>query len=195
MKPRTIFCAAAMIFASHSFGWAQTNDDLRGALGSLDPIINGASTFCTASDGKTYAVSAAVVPAAQPNPFTPQLGAPTGEKITGYLQFALYVGTKGHYIWRMTFPALPVTPSDRLNGIDGRYQVDLYAISYRTYDMQTGRWSEWTTKGSFGTEVHFAQFTVERKNGIWNPRGTIYMQPVGTVLHSVDCHTAPPLTP
>jgi hypothetical protein len=194
MKFRAMMCAAAMILSSDSLASAQNNDDLRGALTILDPVIQGASSFCRAADGKTYAVSAAVVPAAQPNPFTPQLGAPTSPGVAGYLQFALYVGTQGHYIWRMTFPALPVSSSDHLNGIDARFQVDLYAMSYRTYDTQTGRWGEWTTKGSFGNDVHFAQFIVERKNGIWNWRGTLYMQPLGTKLQAVDCRTAPPLT-
>lgn len=101
----------------------------------------------------------------------------------GYQQYGLYPSPKvaGHYIWRMTFPAY------------ASYQVDLYAVSYRTWDMNTARWSDWTTKGSFGNDVHFAQFVIERRNGVWNPRGTIYMQPMGAELRSVDCSTTPPL--
>jgi hypothetical protein len=194
-----MLCAAAMTLGAVMLGAVRLapaeppNEDLRGALGTLDPIMNRITSFCGAADGKTYAVSAAVVPAAVPNPFTPQLGAPTSPTVTAYLQFALTVGTQGHYIWRMTFPALPVSPSDQLNGIDRRFQVDLYATSYRTYDIRTSSWTEWTTQGSFGKDVHFAQFIVERRNGTWTPRGTIYMQPLGTELHAVDCRAAPPL--
>ena len=48
-------------------------------------------------------------------------------------------------------------------------------------------------QGSFGNEVHFAQFIVERRNGLWTPRGTIYMQPMGMELHAVNCSNIPPL--
>jgi hypothetical protein len=140
-----------------------------------------------------WSFSAIVMPAPTPNRFTPQLGAPTGSTLLGYQQYQLMLSQRGsgHYLWRMTFPQIQVTPSDGLNGIDARYQVDFYAVSYRTYDVRTGEWSQWSTKGSFGNEVHFAQFAVERQNGRWVPRGTIYMQPMGAELHPVQCANLP----
>jgi hypothetical protein len=182
---------------------AQTvmNGDMPGVYAALDPILNSITTRCPANVMTApWSVSAIVSPGVRENPFAGQLvppGTPTGPTVVGYQQYRLYASPSqaGHYLWRITNPPMPVSNSDRLNGIDARYQIDLYAVSYRTFDVRTQQWDRWSTKGSFGNDVHFAQFIVERSNGRWTPRGMVYMQPVGMELHSVDCSKIPPLEP
>lgn len=175
------------------------NSDIAGVYAVLDPILKSITTRCPA-DVMTapWSVSAIVSPGVRENPFAGQLvppGTPTGPTVVGFQQYRLYASptVAGHYLWRITNPPVPVSNSDRLNGIDARYQVDLYAVSYRTFDVKTNRWDDWSTRGSIGNEVHFAQFIIERINGRWTPRGTVYMQPAGMELHSVDCSKVPPL--
>ena len=177
------------------------NSDMPGVYAVVDPILNSIATRCPVNAMTApWSVSAIVAPGVRENPFARQLvppGTPTVPTVVGYQQYRLYASPSqaGHYLWRITNPPVQVSSSDRLNGIDARYQVDLYAVSYRTFDLKTNRWDGWSTKGSFGSDVHFAQFIVERINGRWTPRGTIYMQPMGMQLHSVDCSKLPPLEP
>jgi hypothetical protein len=200
MKACKVLLAAAVILALPASASSQITDDLKGAVATIDPILNGVTTRCPAgpSISQRWSVSAVVTRGIQQNPFTPQLvppGTPTGPTVVGYQQYALYPSpsVSGHFIWRITHPTMSVSPSDRLNGIDARYQIDLYAMSYRTWDPKSRSWSKWTTEGSFGKDVHFAHFIVERTNGVWKPQGTIYMEPIGAQLRAVDCTTLPPL--
>jgi hypothetical protein len=177
------------------------NSDIAGVMGALDPVINNLTTRCPGGPNVAtapWSVSAIVTPGVRENPFAGQLvppGTPTKPTVVGFQQYRLFDSptVPGHYLWRMTWPQMPVSGADRLNGIDARYQVDLYAVAYRTYDLKTNQWDNWSTKGSFGNEVHFAQFVVEHNNGQWTPRGTVYMQPMGMQLHAVDCSGVPPL--
>lgn len=178
---------------------ATSDPDLRGALEALDPVVRGRINRCPEdSMSVPWSFSAIVAPAPPRNPLAQPIlprDAPTGPTIAGYQQYRLFDSptVKGHYIHEFNDYLMAVSESDRLNGIDMRFQIDLYAASYRTYDLGTKMWSDWSTRGSFGNRVHFAEFLVERRNGIWTPRGTIYMQPVGMELHAVNCRDLPPL--
>jgi hypothetical protein len=90
----------------------------------------------------------------------------------------------------MTFPAVSITNADQLNGIDARYRVDLYAKAYRIYDTRTRRWSDWTTAGSFGNDVHYASFMLQRKHGNWEIQGGFLINTTGK-LKAVNCATLP----
>jgi hypothetical protein len=173
--------------------------DRRAAFDAVEVVIRNASTRCPLGGQeitKPYSFSTVVSLGAQPSPFSEQLVPPgtlSGARILGYQQYRLYASPtiQGHYIWHLPFQELPVSNSDRFNGVDARFQIDLYAVSYRLWDVSIGRWSNWTTNGSFGNDVHFANFIVEHRGGVWAPRGTIYMQPMGAELRSVDCQSIP----
>lgn len=194
---RNVMSAAIFTAAVVAPAGAQVGPDLQGAVGTVDPIMQSLTSRCPAGPplSQPWSYSAVVGQGVTQNPFAPLVrpAAPSAGPILGYQQYQLYASTKvtGHYIWKMTFPALSLLGSDRLNHIDGRYQVDFYAQSYRTWDRTSQRWSDWT-QGLIGKDVHFAQFIIERRDGVWTPRGTIYMQPAGTALRSVDCGALPP---
>ena len=169
------------------------SNDLRDALNALQPVINSVVSQCTNTSGETSLFSAATVPVTSQNPFTPQLitpGSPSPGSVGGYYQLALYLSSQGHYISRMTFPAVFITNADQLNGIDARYRVDLYAKAYRIYDTRTRRWSDWTTAGSFGNDVHYASFMLQRKHGNWEIQGGFLINTTGK-LKAVNCATLP----
>jgi hypothetical protein len=194
-KIRTVLLASGILVSSV---WSKTQgqswNDLRDALNALQPVINSVVTECTNPKGETFLFSAVTVPETPQNSFTPLLvppGAPSPGSVGGYYQFALYLSSQGHYISRMTFPAVSITNADQLNGIDARYQVDLYAKAYRTYDTRTARWSDWTTAGSFGNDVNYASFTLQRRNGNWQIQGGFLINANGK-LRAVNCATLPP---
>lgn len=197
MKRMRAALLAISLLASGGMARAQSqlSNDLRNALNVLDPIMQSATTQCTVGNGQIFLFSAVTQPAIPQNPFTPQLVAPNtpaAGTILGYYEFALFLSPQGHYISRMTFPALPVTDADQLNGIDARYQIDFYAKAYRIYDTRTGQWSDWTNEGSFGSDVHYASFVLQRRNGTWQTQGGFLINTNGR-LTSVNCATLPPL--
>jgi hypothetical protein len=191
---RMLLFGAGVLISLAGSAQSQLTNDLRDALNALDPVTQKVVSQCTI-DGVKYLFAAVTVPQAQQNPFTPMLtpgGSPAPGSVIGYYQFALYLSQYGHYISRMTFPAQPLTNADQLNGIDSRYQVDLYAKAYRIYDTRTGRWSDWTTAGSFGNDVHYASFTLQRRQGVWQIEGGFLINTNGT-LTAANCAALPPL--
>jgi hypothetical protein len=184
-----IFASSALLHPARS----EISPDLRDALNTLEPVVNEVFSRCTVG-GVTYMVTAVRMPQIQPNPFTPILptpGAPPAGSIGGYYEIALYLSKSGHYIMRMTTSALSITGADELNGIDARFQVDLYAKAYRIYDMRTGHWGAWTTEGSFGNDVQLGSFTLQRQHRTWGITGGFSINTNGN-LTAADCSALPP---
>lgn len=92
---------------------------------------------CADRDGKTYLFSKVVPRDAPPNPFAPQLITPDEAKAFGYYQFSLPI--------KMEKEVITLTIADNQNGLREQYIFHWYTPSYRTWESQTGRWSEWQT--------------------------------------------------
>jgi hypothetical protein len=184
--------ATTLAFAEPSLA---LTDDERVMLNEVQKVTDQYVRYChegRANDDFLFA--AVAVPAPVQNPFTPQLTPPGGPQpgsIGGYYQLSLFPSSKGNKIPRLDWHPNNVADFQRRNGIEAQYSLDFYAQSYRIYDVRTHAWGLWTNAGSFGSNVHYASFTAEKRNGQWNIKGGFLINTTGVVKAPASCADVP----
>ena len=146
------------------------------ALMALEPIRLATFAECNNARGEKFL-------------FTKVL-APASGRVAGYYQLSLVPTPNGDYVSKIVTAAVHLSDADLRNGIDARYQVDLYVPSYRMYDVATGKWSEWTSEHSLGNSVHYGSFTVIKRNGKWVVDGGYQIHTNGK-LQPANCSELP----
>jgi hypothetical protein len=115
---------------------------------------------CSDATQTNYLFTKVVAP--KPNPFAPEVGAPSEGTVVGFYQFSTPI------VWE--HETITLTHADQQNGLRKRYRIHWYTRSYRWWDGQLQKtWSEWTTGRAWEKDkVNFLNTTVTlTANGTW----------------------------